>query len=176
LNNRQEFKKLFDSFYPALYLFAMRIVKDRFHAEDLVQEVFIKLWEKAGEFKTTSAARSYLYTSVRNKCLNHLEHNKVIKKHEELAQRTTVNSSGINNLIIEEETHRLIYKAINELPAQCKNVLLLSMNGLKNSEIAGELNITVNTVKTQKKIAYKQLRIKLQNIYSFVVLLVGSIF
>jgi RNA polymerase sigma factor (sigma-70 family) len=93
----------------------------------------------------------------------------------ENTQQELFDSSEINNLIIEEETHRLIYNAINELPAQCRKVLLLSINGLKNNDIAQELDITVNTVKTQKKIAYKQLKIMLKDIYAIVGMCFGKI-
>jgi RNA polymerase sigma-70 factor (ECF subfamily) len=175
LNNKQEFKKLFDLYYPALYLFASTIVNDNFLAEDLVQEVFIKLWEKSDGFDNIHAIKSFLYTSVKNKCLNHIEHEKVIQKHKEYTQHELLNYAVINNQIIEEETHRLIYNAINELASECKNILLLSINGLKNKEIAEELHISVNTVKTQKKIAYKQLKIKLKGIYLIAGLLFGSI-
>lgn len=127
------------------------------------------------KFTCESAAKSFLYSSVRNSCLNHLEHNKVKIKHAKYTRYELLNGSEINNRIIEEETHRLIYNAIKELPAQCRKVLLLSINGLKNNEIAEDLKISENTVKTQKKIAYKQLKIKLKDIYPLIGLLVGNI-
>ena len=173
---KQEYKNCFDLYYPSLCLFASKIVLDYSIAEDLVQEVFIKLWEKFENFNNEYAIKSFLYTSVKNRCLNHIEHNKVIKKHEDIIQQTSSNDFEINNNIIEEETHRLIYNAINELPNQCKNVLLLSIHGLKNIEIAEELHISVNTVKTQKKLAYKQLKINLKDIYPILGLLFGHIF
>ncbi|MBN1188017.1 MAG: RNA polymerase sigma-70 factor [Bacteroidales bacterium] len=172
---KQEFKNVFDSYYPALCSFASNIILDFTFAEDLVQEVFLNLWEKPENLKNEYALKTYLYNAVKNKCLNYLEHSRVVKRHNEYTQNELNNTSEINNLIIEEETYRLIYNAINELPAQCKNVLMLSINGLKNSEIAKELNISENTVKTQKKIAYKQLKIKLKDIYSLIWMLFGSI-
>ena len=173
--DKEEFKSIFDSYYPALCLFASNIVIDDAVAEDLVQEVFIKLWEKTEPLNNEYALKTFLYNAVKNKCLNHLEHSKVVQKHKEHTHIVLKDNSEINNLIIEEETHRLIYNAIDELPAQCKNILLLSINGLKNNEIAEELDISANTVKTQKKIAYKQLKIKLKDIYPLLSLLFGSI-
>lgn len=163
-------------FYPALCLFAESIVHDNFIAEDLVQDAFIKLWEIADDFENSFAVKSFLYTSVKNKCLNLIEHNKVKQKHREFAQNEWINDANISNQIIEEETHRLIYNAINELPHECKNVLLLSIQGLKNNEIANELHISINTVKTQKKIAYKQLRIKLKDVYLLAGIILGNNF
>ena len=176
IRDKQEFKKIFESFYPALYLYASTIINDDIFIEDLVQEVFIKLWEKAEDFQHLNAVKSFLYTSVKNKCLNHIEHSKVVQKHKDFTLQHESNISIANNQIIEEETHRLIYNAINELPPGCKNVLLLSINGLKNDEIAEELNISVNSVKTQKKIAYKQLRVKLKDIYLIAGIIFGNIF
>ena len=161
----KEFEILFHSFYPALCSFASTFKIKKEQAEDIVQEVFVSLWEKIENFENEIAIKSYLYTSVKNKCLNLLEHEKVIQKHIDQSKNELLNSSNINNKIIEEETHRLIYNAINKLPTSCRNILLLSINGLKNNEIAEELNISVNTVKTQKKIAYKNLKIKLKDIY-----------
>ena len=175
LNNKQEFRKLFDLYYPALCLYALAIVHDNFLAEDLVQEVFITLWEKSDDFDNMHAIRTFLYTSVKNKCLNILEHEKVIRKHKEYVQHELMNDTLLNNQIIEEETHRLIYTAINELPSECRNILLLGISGLKNKEIAEELQLSVNTVKTQKKIAYRYLKIKLKDIYLMAGLLLGSV-
>jgi RNA polymerase sigma-70 factor (family 1) len=162
--DKNEFRSFFNSYYPSLRQFAYNIVFDNSIAEDLVQEAFIRLWEKNENFYNEQSAKSFLYTSLKNSCINPLDHTKVIKKHEDITKHQSFNSAEINNRIIEEETHRLIYNAINELPSQCKNILLLSMNGLKNSEIAQELDISQNTVKTQKKIAYRQLKLKLKDI------------
>ncbi|MFC2138375.1 RNA polymerase sigma-70 factor [Bacteroidota bacterium] len=170
-NNKNEFKILFNSFYPALCSFASSFNLKTEQAEDIVQEVFITLWDKIEDFNNENAIKSFLYTSVKNKCINYLEHKKVIQKHADHAKNNSFNTSNFDDQIIEEETHRLIYHAINELPASCKNILLLSINGLKNSEIAEDLNLSINTVKTQKKIAYKQLKIKLKDVYFISVIL-----
>jgi RNA polymerase sigma-70 factor (family 1) len=165
LNNKQDFKKLYVLFFPALYQFALKIVKDQFCAEDIVQEVFMNLWDNGREFKTIQKVKSFLYTSVKNKCLDHLEHETVIQKHREHSINRVEFDKTIDYRIIEEETYRLVYNAINELPPECKKILMHSINGLQNTEIAKEMNISVNTVKTQKKIAYRQLRIQLKDIY-----------
>ena len=173
--DHRKFEELFTSCYPALCSFASAIVSDLSAAEDIVQEVFVRFWEKSENFSNEHAVKTFLYTSVKNKCLNQLEHDKVVQKHREYSLNELKNEQMIHNRIVEEETHRLIYNAINELPAECKNILLLSMNGLKNREIAEELNISVNTVKTQKKIAYRQLKIRFSDIYLLAGLLFGWI-
>lgn len=175
--DQKEFKKIFDAYYPALCLYAASFVNDHSVAEDLTQEIFIKLWTNFGNFSNDYAVKSFLYTSVKNSCLNHLEHLKVIRKHREHTMENEPAESPETSLgIIEEETHRLIYMAINELPPQCRNILMMSMDGLTNDEIAGALHISINTIKTQKKIAYKHLKIRLKDIYTFIVLLGSQAF
>jgi RNA polymerase sigma-70 factor (ECF subfamily) len=173
LNNKQDFKKLYVLFYPALYQFALKIVKNRFGAEDIVQEVFFNLWVRGGEFKTIQKVKSFLYTSVKNKCFDHLEHEAVILKHKKYSKNQEKSDKAIDYRIIEEETYRLIYTAINTLPPECRRILMLSIKGLQNTEIAKKMNISVNTVKTQKKIAYKHLRIQLKDIYFILGLLLN---
>ena len=172
LNNKQDFKKLYVLFFPALYQFALKIVKDHLCAEDIVQEIFMNLWERGGEFNTIQKIKSFLYTSVKNKCLDHLEHEVVILKHREYSEGRAESDNATDYKIIEEETYRLLYNAIRELPPECRKILLLSMKGLQNAEIAQKMNVSVNTVKTQKKIAYKHLRLQLKDIY----LIIGFLF
>ena len=162
LTDKQGFSKLFDEYYPALCAFANNYLKNHEIAEDLVQEVFVSLWSKKDILKDIFSIKSFLYTLVKNKCINELKHLKIKEKH--IVESEKEEDNFFTDHIIEEETHRLIYNAINELPPKCKEIVLLSLNGIKNHEIAEELDISVNTVKTQKKIAYNQLRIKLQSL------------
>jgi RNA polymerase sigma-70 factor (family 1) len=160
------FEKIFSAFSPALCAFANSYVHEKQLSEDFVQEVFINLWNYRTKIDDLLSLKSFLYTSVRNKCLNHLKHRKVEHKYQEITIKELESDAFYSDHVIEEETHRLIYNTINELPAGCKEILLLSMNGLTNPEIAEDLHISVNTVKTQKAIAYKYLRIKLKDIFT----------
>jgi len=165
------FENIFNLFFPALCSFADTYVHNHNISEDVVQEVFIALWNNRENFNNPLPLKSFLYTSVRNRCLNYLKHQNVANKHIEESEKVMESDVFFFDHLIEEETHRLIYNAIDELPPHCKRILLLSLNGLTNPEIADQLNISINTVKTQKAIAYKQLRIKLKDL----VLLIGLI-
>jgi len=165
------FENIFNSFFPALCSFATTYVHDHSVSEDVVQEVFIALWNNRENFNDPLSLKSFLYTSVRNKCLNFIKHQNVANKHLEASEKELESELVFFDHLIEEETHRLIYNAIDELPPHCKKILLLSLNGLTNPEIADQLNISINTVKTQKAIAYKQLRIKLKDL----IVLIGLI-
>ena len=138
--------------------------------EDTVQEAFISLWEKRKHFDHLNALKAFLYTSVRNKCLNHLKHQAVLQKHETALIYELESEQFFTNHIIEEETFNQLFAEIRNLPQAAQEIMLLALNGLKNQEIADELNLSVNTVKTQKKIAYSKLKKKLSPVFRVLVL------
>jgi RNA polymerase sigma-70 factor (ECF subfamily) len=93
-----------------------------------------------------------------------LKHNNIVGKHIKAELLEKESEIFFEDHVIEEETHRLFYQAIQELPEKCREIIMMSLEGLKNNEIAKELNISINTIKTQKRIAYNQLRIQLKDI------------
>ena len=82
LGNKENFKLVFDGYFSALCSFGYKYIQDISAVEDLTQEVFISLWDKRQNFDHINAIKAFLYTSVRNKCLNHLKHRVVIQKNE----------------------------------------------------------------------------------------------
>ena len=163
----KSFKEIYDSLYVSLCLFANNYVHNLDLAKDLVQEVFIKVWEDKIEFKNESAVKSYMYMAVKNKSLDFLK-SKQYKSTENLSLKDIVALNNetfyLKEVIIEEASTR-IEIAINTLPKKCAQIIRLSLNGLSNSEIAQHLNISINTVKAQKKNAYKKLRPLLKNYF-----------
>ncbi|PLX14635.1 MAG: RNA polymerase sigma-70 factor [Salinivirgaceae bacterium] len=160
--SRKTFQQLYHMYYNAMCAFSYKYLKDTQMVEDLVQEAFVSFWEKNSGFDHLNAVKSYLYTAVRNKCLNLLKHNEVKIKNEHEIIRVLEDEFLFDEHVVEEETFNLLYTEIKLLPDSAKNIMLLALNGLKNPEIAEELNISVNTVKTQKKIAYSKLKAKLK--------------
>ncbi len=168
--DKKVFKNLFDLYYKPLCAFGYRYLEDTFLAEDMIQEVFGILWEKRLDFNHEKAIKAFLYTSVRNKCLNHLKHNTVLQKHEERLIYELESQSFFTQHVIEEETFNQLYIEIEHLPNAAKKIILLALKGLKNKEIANMLGISENTVKTQKKIAYSKLKKKLSPIANGILL------
>ena len=160
--DRKAFREVFENYFPALSAFGYKFVPDIAAVEDMVQEAFISLWEKRQDFTHISALKSFLYTSVRNKCLNHLKHQAVLKKHEPSLVYELESDQDFTAHVIEEETFNQLFVEIKNLPEAAQEIMLLALNGLKNQDIADELNISINTVKTQKKIAYSKLKQKLK--------------
>jgi RNA polymerase sigma-70 factor (family 1) len=156
--DRKAFRAVFDEYFNALSAFGYKYVPDQFVAEDMVQEAFISFWEKHKDFNHINAVKSFLYTSVRNKCLNHLKHQTVVQKHEKALVYELESDHAFSSHVIEEETFNQLFTEIRNLPPSAQEIMLLALNGLKNQEIADELKVSVNTVKTQKKIAYSKLK------------------
>jgi len=160
--DRKAFREVFDSYFNALSAFGYKYVSDPPVVEDMVQEAFVSFWEKREDFDHINAVKSFLYTSVRNKCLNHVKHQAVRKKHEPALVYEMESDQNFSHNVIEEETFNLLLAEIKLLPESAMEIMILALNGLKNQEIADELNISINTVKTQKKIAYSKLKQKLE--------------
>ena len=159
--DRKAFREVFDEYFHALSAFGYRYVPDPPAVEDMVQEAFISFWEKRKDFMHINALKSFLYTSVRNKCLNHLKHQSVRKKHEDALVYELESDHSFSQQVIEEEVYSELLAEIKNLPDSAQEIMILALNGMKNQEIADELNISINTVKTQKKIAYSKLKQKL---------------
>ena len=156
--DKKAFRALFDLHFNALAAFGYKYVPDTHAVQDMVQEAFISFWEGRDKFEHPGAVKSFLYTSVRNKCLNHLKHKTVRRKHEDSLLYNLESDQYFESHVIEEETFNQLFSEIRNLPASSREIMLLALNGLKNQEIADELQISINTVKTQKKIAYAKIK------------------
>ena len=146
---------LYHEFYLCLVAFAKDLVKRQDVAEDVVQELFVGLLSKDLTFPTEASLRSYLFVSVKNRSFDYL-------KHQEIEERY-VNTSFMTNSpqydewenSFDEELMNLLFAEIDRLPERCREIFLLSLDGLSNEEIAVRCHISVETVKTQKKRAKK---------------------
>ena len=169
----KEYKSFFNKLYTSLCLFSNKYVEDIEMSKDIVQEVFIKVWEDQIEFKSENNVKSYLYTSVKNKSLDYLK-SKVFRSTSRLSK---IKLEKIEELesdafffreVVLSESSNFIENAVNTLPNKCAQIIKLSIKGLSNAEIADELDLSINTIKTQKKIAYKRLKPLLKNYFIFI--------
>ncbi|MFR7877499.1 MAG: RNA polymerase sigma factor [Butyricimonas paravirosa] len=168
--DERAFKKLFDSFFGASCAFVKHYIPEHEAVEDVVQETFINLWEKRGICTDMVYFKAYLYKSLRNNALFYLRQHKVS---EEVDPGIEDDTESALNAIIEEEVHREIIAAIDKLPPERRRVVELSMVGYSQEEIAEKLNISVNTVKTQKRKAYAFLREELQHLFVLFLMLLN---
>ncbi|MBI9063646.1 MAG: RNA polymerase sigma-70 factor [Marinilabiliaceae bacterium] len=161
LNDSNAFRVFFEDFFPVLTVFAKKYVNNDGAAHDIAQEGFISAWEKRSSIKKRDDVRFYLYTVVRNKCLNYIKHEKVKRAYEEVTKNEE--EFYFETVTIEHEVFLMLHKAINELAPQTQEILNLSLHGLGNNEIGDQLDISINTIKTLKSRAYKKLNQQLKN-------------
>lgn len=152
--NTQDLKMLFDEHYAPMMQIAIFLMNDPATAEDIVQEVFINLWEKRDTLGNIFNIRSYLLSSVRNRCINRISQQKVIEKYqEEYLKQTDSEHESTEEFIFH------IYRLLEKLPTKRRIVLELSILDSKSyQEIAQLQNISINTVKDHIKKAYAFLR------------------
>lgn len=159
INEKREeaYHELFKEFYRSLVLFAMRYIEEQEEAEDIIQELFVTVWEKKEKFLSYNSFCVFLYRSVRNTCLNRIRHRKIKERYIDYTICHKEDAEDDFEMI-EEELYRRLFKVIDELPPRCREVFLLHLEGKGNEEIAHSLQITLLTVKTQKKRAMRYIR------------------
>jgi len=166
-------EELFRCYYDRLVYFAWQFIHDKEAARDMVQEAFINYWKvhERGEPDETRA-RNFLYLNVKNSCLRYIRHGKVVDKHRSILDPDPAEEGCTINKIIRAEVTGEIYRAIETLPESCRRISWMSyLEGMKNQEIANELGISINTVKTQKQRALHLLRLRLDpEIFSLLLL------
>ena len=142
----------------------MHLVCGREEAEDIVQDVFAKLWLRWEAGEQVDSQKDYLFISVRNSCISYLRNKKYLGG--ELPELPT--EEEITSHLIEEETNRLLLEAIAQLPERTAEVIRLGLQGKKMKEIAQCMGISINTVKTLKYDGVRTLKIMLQSLYPLI--------
>lgn len=169
LLNEESFKVVFELYYPKLLHIASHYISSSSDAEEVVQDVFLKLWKERKSLQITTNFSGYLFTMTKNKCLDHLrKKSRQLKLHGSLEQiENWVNYKALSqtdtNSIIEKELYSQIQKAISLLPEKCKKVFIKSrLEGLAHKEISEELQISMKTVENHIGKALKHMRLHLQ--------------
>ena len=156
INGKREeaFRELFRRFRDYLVVFALRRVRQLDVAEDIVQEVFIMVWESDRRWNSCTGFKAFLYESVQNRCLNHLKHERVKQDYAEHVQKFG-NDDDTEDRLTQEEVYRKIYLLAKRLPEKCRQVFELALEGKRNGEIAERLGISELTVKAHKQNALR---------------------
>lgn len=163
-----DFSNIYLTFYPQLVRFATVFVVYEEDAENLIQDLFMGLWERKESLSSIENMNAYMFKLAKNKCLDHIKH-KIVKERfvanaqSFYEQELTLKMQSLEcfdiELASEERVEKVVSKAINSLPPKCREIFILSRyDGLKYKEISEKLNISVNTVETQMCIALKKLR------------------
>ncbi|WP_423148326.1 RNA polymerase sigma-70 factor [Rubrolithibacter danxiaensis] len=169
----QAFEQLFKTHFKALHSYAAVMLRDDDLAEEIVQNMFLKLWEKREQLNVQTSVKAYLYKCVHNDSLNYLKHQKIKAKYQDYATYSMNGNTeqASKNLELSELESRL-GEALNELPQQCRTIFQMSrFEELKYKEIAERLDLSVKTVENQMGKALKILRLKLADFLPLIVLI-----
>jgi RNA polymerase sigma-70 factor (family 1) len=163
LAKESSFQNSFNQFYNALCFFADKMLRDRAAAEDTVENVFIKLWEKKPDFNDYKNIKAVLYISVRNACFNLIKKRRSNRfEQDELSYLLNQESQDfILSEITRAEVLREIYEEMQKLPPECRKVMqFYFVEGLDAKDIASRLGVAVSTVRNQKAYGTKILKAK----------------
>ncbi|NEU10158.1 RNA polymerase sigma-70 factor [Flavihumibacter sp. R14] len=166
------FEELFKAHFKALHSYASVMLYQDSHAEEIVQSMFVRLWEKRALLDVQISIKAYLYKCVHNDCLNYLKHHKIKTKYQDHAALTMNDQieNTSDKLVLGELQDRL-QAALNELPEQCRTIFQMSrFEELKYREIAEALGISIKTVENQMGKALRILRVKLVDFLPIILL------
>ncbi len=161
LHNEAYFEQMYHDYYSELIRFAKNILFDDSEAKDVVQETFLDLWRQKKDIVIKCSLRTYLFACVKNRALNRIQHLNVIDKHQSQLKEAYLTAYNLED-IDDEEMKQDVHAILNTLPNQMKLVVEYHcLYGWTYKDIAEEMGIGVNTVKTHMSRAFKKLRIEL---------------
>lgn len=173
LETQRCFSQIYSTYFTKMIRFSQAYVIAEEDAENIVQDIFLYLWEHPEVFKTIDNMDAFLFTLVKNRCLNFLKHSLYVNEKKSSMQTVEEQEMQMNLYSLQQfdesfltisDVENLINEVIDKLPERCKEIFILSrMEGLKYKEIAERLNISVNTVENQMSIALRKLKIELKD-------------
>jgi RNA polymerase sigma-70 factor (family 1) len=165
---KKQFEEIYTVFYSRMKRFAKSYVIYEEDAENIVQDIFIDIWEKKIDLTVISNVRGYLFLILKNRCIDYIRRKRsesktisAIQKENEINLKLKLDSLEAldNKILTDPDIDALIEKAIENLPEKCRQIFIMNkIDCKKQREIAKELNISINTVESQMSIAYKKLK------------------
>jgi RNA polymerase sigma-70 factor, ECF subfamily len=172
--NHNAFEILFKTYSQKLIYFSRRYVRDKQIAENIIQDVFLTIWQNKKNLNPTKNIQSYLFTAVKNESLKQLRHLNVENQQRENVSRLSIVELTPDETIDQKELREELNKAINDLPDKCREIFAMSrFDQLKYSEIADILGISVKTVETQMGRALKKLREQLAHLFLIILIILN---
>lgn len=157
-----EFERVFKKHFKGLHAYACTILRDDIMAEEMVQNVFCRLWEKTDHIEIKESVSGYLYRSVYHESLNYIKHLKVRDAYQTYAINQMEHSNNTAHHLELKELEQRLDSALKELPEKCRTIFQMSrFEELKYQEIADRLQLPLKTVENQMGKALRLLRLKL---------------
>lgn len=167
INGIEAFEELFKKYYAQLVVYALRYVQDKEIAREIVQDFFVRFYERRNSLSIDTSLKSYLYRSVFNCCINYIKQRNIQEKHIRTMSNDRDVEENLENEINTIELQHKIYKVIESMPSRCRTIFKMNrLEGIKNEEIAARLNLSKRTVETQISKAIKILKIHLKDYYN----------
>ena len=165
------FSEIYNRYWAVLYRHAYKLLRDETVAQDIVQEVFVNLWDKIDDLDLHNSLNSYLYAAVRNKVLNVIQREKYQKRYVESIIHFMKTSEAITDHVLRENMlQEKIEKEVAHLPAKMRHIFEMSrVHHLSHKEIAVKLELSDKTVKKQINNAIRILRFKLSSFLSLLI-------
>lgn len=175
--NERIFEEIFRKYYQSLCNYANSILKEMDEAEEVVQNLFLSIWEKRSDLEISISLKSYLYRAVHNHCLNRIKHLKVREEYQQYAVNFyDASYESVSQTVMKNELETKIEEAIKKLPEQCRLIFRMSrFEELKYHEIAEQLELSPKTVENQIGKALKILRVELAE-YLPLIIICGTSF
>lgn len=172
--DEKAFEHVFKTYYKPLHAYAFTLLKEEMAAEEMVQNVFYKLWERSEALHISGSIAAYLYRAVHNQSLNYLKHQKVRSEHQlYVSHRAGQDNDSASKQLQLKELEDRVRQSLCDLPEQCRTIFQMSrFEELRYKEIADRLNISVKTVENQMGKALKILRSKLAEFLVLVLLFI----
>lgn len=154
------FDYIFNYYYSSLCAFSSQYINNRNQVEDLVQDFFVSLWIDAPHLQIKSSLKSYLFTAIKNRCLDFQKHQKVTEKYRKfILFSASADDDSTEHYFAESELRQAVQKSMEKLPPRCREIFEMSrVKGLSNQEISDQLNISKRTVELQISNSLKILR------------------
>jgi RNA polymerase sigma-70 factor, ECF subfamily len=178
IGDEQAFELFFRKYNIRLCAFANKFLDDPQIAQEVVQDVFIRIWENREDIDPENSLKSYVFKHVQNLCLNKLRRRKVESRFTEVYKLVYIQHSefSADESLLAKELEAHIVHSIKKLPSECRKIFELSRHeGLKYKEIAEALNISVKTVEAQMSKALKSLRLELTDFITIVLVILTGI-
>ena len=168
--NQFTFQKVFDLYYSQLCRFAAGYLQDTDDAQEIVQQVFINLWQNRETIDPRGQIKSYLFTSVKNRCLNYIRDRKKFRSYYlDVEVELEIPVSEKDNLL-EKDLEKQLEQALDKLPEKCREIFMLCrFEDMKYKEVAQKLDISQKTVEAQMSKALRILREELKDIWILII-------
>ena len=188
LTNKREipydFEEIYVSYFSRMKYFALEYVLSEEDAENIVQDVFTELWERKELLTYNINLVAFLFTSIKNRCIDHLRHRVIVRDavnqiQEEYQVTLKVKLASLElfdqSLSSEQDIEKIVSEVINSLPEKCREIFIKSkIEGKKQKDIASEMNISLKTVENQMNIAYKKLKSELKDYLPLLLFLLSN--